>query len=168
MRLLLNRCLFVISIGLSAGFAVVATASTSESHSGRTSVNGLMAAEAISSLSSGIRYRFGGTDPDHGLDCSAFIAHLFREAIGGNLPRTAKEISDVGQHVDLENMEPGDLVFFGNGKRGISHVGVYIGGKKFIHASPKHGVIYESGLNEPYWRHRFNGVRRLSVEQPQT
>jgi len=132
------------------------------------SVNRLLAEEAVSSLSSGIRYRFGGTNPDRGLDCSAFVGYLFREAVGEELPRTAKEISDMGKQVGLNDIEPGDLVFFGKGKRHVSHVGIYVGGKKFIHASRKHGAVYESGLNEPYWQSRFSGARRLTGILPQS
>jgi cell wall-associated NlpC family hydrolase len=132
------------------------------------SVNRLLAEEAVSSLSSGIRYRFGSTNPDRGLDCSAFVGYLFKEAVGEDLPRTAKEISDMGKQVGLNDMEPGDLVFFGKGKRHVSHVGIYVGGKKFIHASRKHGAVYESGLNEPYWQKHFSGARRLTTTLPRS
>ena len=119
------------------------------------------AARAVSSLSSGIRYKFGGTDPDSGLDCSAFIALLYKDAGGGELPRTAREISEVGAHVETGALKPGDLVFFRNAQRGIAHVGIYVGGENFVHASRKHGVIYQSRLSEPYWKSRFKGARRL-------
>ncbi len=119
------------------------------------------AARAVSSLSSGIRYKFGGTDPDSGLDCSAFIALLYKDAGGGELPRTAREISEVGAAVDVAALQPGDLVFFRNAQRGIAHVGIYVGDESFVHASRKHGVIYQSRLNEPYWKSRFKGARRL-------
>lgn len=119
------------------------------------------AARAVSSLSSGIHYKFGGTDPDNGLDCSAFIALLYKDAGGGDLPRTAREISEVGAHIDADALQPGDLVFFRNSQGGIAHVGIYVGGENFVHASRKHGVIYQSRLNEPYWKNRFKGARRL-------
>jgi cell wall-associated NlpC family hydrolase len=119
------------------------------------------AARAVNSLSSGIRYKFGGTDPDSGLDCSAFIALLYKDAGGGDLPRTAREISEVGAHINAGSLQPGDLVFFRNTQGGIAHVGIYVGGENFVHASRKHGVIYQSRLNEPYWKSRFKGARRL-------
>ncbi|RFB73065.1 MULTISPECIES: NlpC/P60 family protein [unclassified Herbaspirillum] len=118
-------------------------------------------ARAVTSLTSGIRYKFGGTDPDSGLDCSAFIALLYKDAGGGDLPRTAREISEVGAHIDAGALQPGDLVFFRNTQGGIAHVGIYVGGENFVHASRKHGVIYQSRLNEPYWKSRFKGARRL-------
>ncbi|WP_265213569.1 C40 family peptidase [Herbaspirillum lusitanum] len=124
------------------------------------------AAHALSSLSSGIRYKFGGTDPDSGLDCSAFIALLYKDAGGGDLPRTAREISTVGVRVAAGAMQPGDLVFFRDGQRGIAHVGIYVGGENFVHASRKHGVIYQSRLSEPYWKSRFKGARRLPQSTP--
>ena len=156
------RLLFALVLALSASFAQAETAGAD------TSFNRRLTAEAVNSLSSGIRYHFGGTDPESGLDCSAFVAYLFREAVGGSLPRTAREISDMGRQVSLNELQPGDLVFFGKGKRDVSHVGIYVGGKKFIHASRKHGDIHESGLFEPYWRSRFNGARRFSSASPQT
>jgi len=119
------------------------------------------AARAVSSLASGIRYKFGGTDPDSGLDCSAFIALLYKEAGGGELPRTALEISEVGARVEPQALQPGDLVFFRDAHRRIAHVGVYVGDENFVHASRKHGVIYQSRLSEPYWKSRFKGARRL-------
>lgn len=163
MHFLPARLLFALTLMLP-----VLAVHASESRARIPSINRLLASEAVSSLSSGIRYRFGGTDPDSGIDCSAFVAYLFREASGGSLPRTAREIRDVGAPVSLSDMKPGDLVFFGKGKRSASHVGVYVGGKKFIHASRKHGVIYESTLDEPYWHRRFSGVRRLSTALPQS
>ena len=96
-----------------------------------------------------------------GLDCSAFIALLYKDAGGGDLPRTAREISEVGAHIDAGALQPGDLVFFRNTQGGIAHVGIYVGGENFVHASRKHGVIYQSRLNEPYWKSRFKGARRL-------
>ncbi|WP_050478152.1 C40 family peptidase [Herbaspirillum rhizosphaerae] len=163
MHFLPARLLFVFALMLPA-----CAVQAGESQSRIPSINRLLAVEALNSLSSGIRYRFGGTDPDSGLDCSAFVAYLFREASGGSLPRTAREIRDVGEPVSLNDMKPGDLVFFGKGKRSASHVGVYVGGKKFIHASRKHGTIYESKLDEPYWHRRFSGVRRLAPALPQS
>lgn len=165
MQLFSCRLLCALAFSFSGA---AACAATDETPPAAPSVNRLLAAEALNSLASGIHYRFGGTDPAHGLDCSAFVAYLFREALGRTLPRTARQINDIGEQVDLSDIEPGDLVFFGTGKHQVSHVGVYVGGKKFIHASRKHGVVYESGLNEPYWRQRFHGVRRLSATTPQT
>lgn len=122
---------------------------------------GRFAASAVNSLASGIRYKFGGTDPDSGLDCSAFIALLYKDAGGGDLPRTAREISEVGARIDVGALRPGDLVFFRNAQRDIAHVGIYVGDENFVHASRKHGVIYQSRLSEPYWKSRFEGARRL-------
>lgn len=160
------RLLFLLPVLVLAMPASLARAA--ETAGPEVSLNQRLAVQAVGSLASGIRYQFGGTDPERGLDCSAFVAYLFREAIGGSLPRTAREISDMGEQVSMKDMEPGDLVFFGKGKRKVSHVGIYVGGKKFIHASRKHGAIYESGLNEPYWQSRFNGARRLSSVRPRS
>lgn len=146
-----------------AAYQFAGTAAAAETPS---ETNRLLAAEATDSLSSGIRYKYGGNNPEVGLDCSAFIAYLFKEAIGGRLPRTAKQMSEIGDNVNPDRMQPGDLVFFRNAKRAISHVGIYIGDMKFIHASRKHGVVRESSLTTPYWKNHFNGVRRLTASLP--
>ena len=144
-------------------FAGMAAAAETPSETNR-----LLAAEAPDSLSSGIRYKYGGNNPAVGLDCSAFIAYLFKEAIGGRLPRTASQMSEMGDKVSPDRMQPGDLVFFRNARRAIAHVGIYIGDMKFVHASRKHGVVRESSLTTPYWKNHFNGVRRLSDTTPQS
>ena len=87
----------------------------------------------------GVRYRFGGNDEDSGLDCSGFVRLVFKDSIGASLPRTAREMSEVGKQVDTSQLKPGDLVFFNTMRRTFSHVGIYLGDNHFLHA-PRTGA----------------------------
>jgi cell wall-associated NlpC family hydrolase len=75
----------------------------------------------------GINYKFGGNTPETGFDCSGLVRYVFKEAFGLSLPRRAEEISQKGQRVNVDQLAPGDLVFFNTLKRTFSHVGIYIG-----------------------------------------
>lgn len=110
----------------------------------------------------GIRYQYGGNAPENGLDCSGLVRYLFKEVQGTELPRTAEEISQVGQHVDTRDLQPGDLVFYNTLKRAFSHVGVYLGDNKFIHAPSSGGKVRIENMDLGYWKARFNGARRIN------
>jgi cell wall-associated NlpC family hydrolase len=96
------------------------------------------------------------------MDCSGLIQHIFKEAWGKNLPRTAAEISHAGTKVDKNDLQPGDLVFYNTLKRGFSHVGIYLGDHKFIHAPSSGGEVRIESMDIDYWKKRFNGGRRIS------
>jgi len=104
----------------------------------------------------GVPYSFGGTSTS-GFDCSGFVQHVFA-MLGIALPRTADAQYDVG-HSAVGGPRPGDLVFFDT-YGGVSHVGIYLGGGKFVHASSSHGVMV-SHLSESYWAARYVGAKRL-------
>lgn len=109
----------------------------------------------------GVDYRRGGNSPDTGLDCSGLVRHVFSEAAGLVLPRRAEEISRAGAPVARSELRPGDLVFFNTLRRTFSHVGIYIGDGRFVHAPSSGGVVRVERLAGPYWTSRFNGGRRL-------
>jgi cell wall-associated NlpC family hydrolase len=111
----------------------------------------------------GINYRFGGTNPETGLDCSAFVQIVFREAIGVLLPRSAREQSEVGAVVDRHELKAGDLVFFNTMRRAFSHVGIYLGDNRFLHAPRTGAEIRVEDMRQSYWTQRYNGARRLLV-----
>lgn len=115
----------------------------------------------------GVHYRFGGNSPESGLDCSGLVRYVFREATGLVLPRRAEEMSRVGAHVNEEELRPGDLVFFNTLRRAFSHVGIYIGEGRFVHAPSTGKEVSVEEIDQRYWQHRFNGGRRLlAVETP--
>lgn len=110
----------------------------------------------------GIHYKYGGNTPESGLDCSGLVHLIFKEAWGKDVPRTAKELSRSGEHVDKADLKPGDLVFYNTLKRSFSHVGIYLGDHKFIHAPSSGGEVRIESMDIGYWKKRFNGARRIS------
>jgi cell wall-associated NlpC family hydrolase len=110
----------------------------------------------------GIHYRYGGKDPQTGFDCSGFVSHVFSEAAGVTLPHNAYRMALMGHTVPSEDLEPGDLVFYKTMRQAFSHVGIYLGDNKFIHA-PRTGKSVEiSDMNDAYWAKRFQGARRVA------
>jgi len=109
-------------------------------------------------------YVFGGNSPSFGLDCSSFTMYVYKK-LGIKLPRTARAQFNVGVPVNVENLKEGDLVFFRTYARYPSHVGIYIGNGRFIHFSSMYHGLAISSLNEPYFRKRFIGAKRVLSEK---
>ena len=114
----------------------------------------------------GVRYRWGGSSPDSGLDCSGFVRYVFQDTLGMALPRRAEEMSRVGEKVRMADLKPGDLVFFNTMRRTFSHVGIYIGGNKFVHSPSTGSTIRVDDLDDGYWEKRFTGARRIETAFP--
>jgi cell wall-associated NlpC family hydrolase len=112
----------------------------------------------------GIEYKYGGSSPDTGFDCSGFVRYVFSQATQLTLPPTARAISQVGMSVKKDELQPGDLVFFNTLKSAFSHVGIYIGNNQFIHAPRTGEVVRVENMNNSYWLSRFNGAKRLDSE----
>lgn len=110
----------------------------------------------------GVPYRFGGEDPARGFDCSGLVRHVVRVALGLDLPRRSVAIGGVGRSVAPESLAPGDLLFFNTLGRPFSHVAVYIGDGRFVHAPARGGQVRVESMQLGYWRARFNGARRLA------
>ncbi|MDO8931596.1 MAG: C40 family peptidase, partial [Rhodocyclaceae bacterium] len=81
------------------------------------------------------------------------------------LPHNAKQISKSGEVVAKSELQPGDLVFFNTMRKAFSHVGIYLGDNKFVHAPRVGGTVRIEDMTESYWRKRFNGARRVAAEQ---
>jgi cell wall-associated NlpC family hydrolase len=109
----------------------------------------------------GVRYRFGGNDEDSGLDCSGFVRLVFKNSLGAQLPRTAAEMSQLGQRIDTAQLKPGDLVFFNTMRRTFSHVGIYLGDNHFLHAPRTGAEVRVESMEDSYWIKRYNGARRV-------
>ena len=94
----------------------------------------------------GTRYRFGGTTPKGGFDCSGLVRYVLG-ALKLALPRTAAQQATVGADVpkDTTSLRPGDLLTFGRGDR-VTHIGIYVGDGRYVHASPKAGRVIETSL----------------------
>jgi cell wall-associated NlpC family hydrolase len=110
----------------------------------------------------GSPYRLGGSSPETGLDCSGFVGHVFKQAAGVVLPRDSHAISEATQPLAQAELQPGDLVFFNTLHHAFSHVGIYLGDDRFVHAtSSRTGAVMVSNLNDRYWRQHFDGARRV-------
>jgi cell wall-associated NlpC family hydrolase len=115
----------------------------------------------------GSPYRLGGNSPHTGLDCSGFVGHVFKQTTGIQLPRDSRMISETAQPLDRAELQPGDLVFFNTLNRAYSHVGIYLGEDRFVHASSSRtGGVMVSSLGDRYWRQRFDGARRVISPGP--
>ncbi|MBB1592450.1 C40 family peptidase [Achromobacter sp. UMC46] len=118
-----------------------------------------MVSEALNYL--GIRYRFGGSSPDTGFDCSGLVAYSAERSLGLKLPRNAAEIAQQGISVAKNELKAGDLVFFNTMGRRYSHVGIYLGDDRFVHSPSAGGVVRVESMTMAYWTKRYNGARRL-------
>jgi cell wall-associated NlpC family hydrolase len=109
----------------------------------------------------GVDYRYGGNSPESGLDCSGLVRYVFQEVTGVTLPRTSREMSSLGAKVAVGDLKVGDLVFFNTRRFQFSHVGIYLGDNRFIHAPTTGSEVEIARLSESYWQRHFDGARRL-------
>jgi hypothetical protein len=109
-------------------------------------------------------YRLGGASPADGFDCSGFTRHVFATALGWSLPRRAEQQAHQSgwSSVPADALRPGDLVFFNTLQRTFSHVGIYLGDGRFIHAPRTGTQVRVESLRAAYWRTRFDGGRRAA------
>ena len=124
-----------------------------------TSASSELAQAALNYL--GVRYRFGGTSPSNGFDCSGLIHYIANKHLGMDIPRVAASQARIGTAVSRSELQPGDLVFFNTRGARNSHVGVYLGNNEFVHA-PRTGAVVRVEKISSYWDKRWNGARRLS------
>ncbi|HZV39143.1 MAG TPA: C40 family peptidase, partial [Pseudoxanthomonas sp.] len=114
----------------------------------------------------GTPYRWGGTSPDSGFDCSGLVGYVFRTALGIELPRVSRDMArnkDALLIKSRDELREGDLVFFGRRKGRIDHVGIYLGNGQFVHA-PRTGKDVEvSSLMSGYWSTKFMQARRVEM-----
>ncbi|MEO5701750.1 MAG: C40 family peptidase [Casimicrobiaceae bacterium] len=140
-------------------FAVAATATVKAA-----AVNAMATADHLSHVAMrllGVNYRWGGTSPETGLDCSGLVRYVFQQVTGMNLPHSSKEMSRVGKRITVDELAPGDLVFFNTRRYAFSHVGIYLGNNRFLHAPAAGRDVEIATLDGSYWQKRFNGARRL-------
>jgi len=104
-------------------------------------------------------YRYGGASPG-GFDCSGLVYYSYRRA-GIEVPRTTTEQYRQSEHLKLANLQPGDLIFFKISRRKPSHVGIYVGDGRFIHAPSRGKRVAYASLSDPYWKSRIIGVGRF-------
>lgn len=109
----------------------------------------------------GTPYRWGGNTPDGGFDCSGLVNYVFRDMLDLRLPRTSRELAAMqGPKIATNRLAPADLVFFGQGGD-VSHVGIYVGEGRFVHAPRTGGTVRLDRLDGPYWRDHYTGAKRV-------
>ena len=107
-------------------------------------------------------YRYGGHSLANGFDCSGLVAYVFKSAWGLDLPHNSRAQSEVGIPIEASALRPGDLVFYNTAHRPYSHVGIYLGDGKFIHAPRTGARVRIESLHKRYWARRFDGARRIA------
>lgn len=111
----------------------------------------------------GVPYRWGGNDPTNGLDCSGFVQHIFKTVAALDLPRRSEQMSRVGHRVARSDLRAGDLLFFNTLGQPNSHVALYLGDGRFVHAPSRNSRVRIDWLDARYWSDRFNGARRIEL-----
>jgi len=110
----------------------------------------------------GTPYRYGGNSPAGGFDCSGLVQFVFLDSAGIRLPRSTRELVALdARRVDRDALRPGDLVFFNPGGGGASHIGIYVGEGRFVHAPSSGGTVRLDQLDAEYWRRTYAGARRI-------
>ncbi len=115
----------------------------------------------------GTPYRFGGATPAEGFDCSGYVAYVFSRSVGLTLPHYTGAQIKKGRPVPSRQLLPADLVFFRISRWQPLHVGIYLGGNKFIHAPSSGGEVRVERLDHPYWKPRYRTARRLLPPFPE-
>ena len=112
----------------------------------------------------GTPYVYGGNSPEGGFDCSGLVNYVYRDTLDLRLPRTSRALSEYqGPRIATDRLAPADLVFFGAGGQ-VSHVGIYVGEGRFVHAPSTGGTVRLDRLDGPYWRDHYSGARRVLAE----
>ncbi len=109
----------------------------------------------------GTPYRYGGNTPDSGFDCSGLVAYVYRDMLDLRLPRTSRQLAEVqGPRIAPEKLAAADLVFFGS-RGNVTHVGIYVGEGRFVHAPSTGGTVRLDRLDGHYWRNHYSGAKRV-------
>jgi len=106
-------------------------------------------------------YRFGGRNPEAGLDCSGMVSYIYEHSAGLRLPHNAAQIASMTRAVGRDALRPGDLVFFNTLNKPFSHVGIYIGDDRFVHAPSSNGAVRIDSLSNRYYASRFEAAHTL-------
>jgi len=109
----------------------------------------------------GTPYRYGGNTPEGGFDCSGLVTYVYRDMLDLRLPRTSRQLASArGERVDGDQLAAADLVFFGSGED-VSHVGIYVGEGRFVHAPSTGGTVRLDRLDGAYWSDHYRGALRV-------
>src|SRR5574338_935081 len=106
-------------------------------------------------------YRFGGRNPEAGLDCSGMVSYIVEQISGRRLPHNAAQIAQLTRPIPISALQAGDLVFFNTRNQRHSHMGIYLGDGRFVHAPSSRGRVRVESLDSSYFRSRIDGARSL-------
>jgi cell wall-associated NlpC family hydrolase len=110
----------------------------------------------------GTPYRYGGNSPESGFDCSGLITYVFLHSAGLKLPRSTAELIDINAPtIDKDRLFPGDLVYFNTLGGRVSHIGIYVGERRFVHAPSSGGTVRMDNLDTPYWQKHYVEAKRI-------
>jgi cell wall-associated NlpC family hydrolase len=140
---------------------LLAAGSLSAAAADRTNPHDEVVLQALTLL--GVPYRWGGNDPARGLDCSGLVRHVFKSAVALELPRRSDQMSRLGRSVRRAELRAGDLLFFNTLGRANSHVALYLGDGRFVHAPGRNSQVRVDDLDGRYWQKHFNGARRIEL-----
>lgn len=130
-------------------------------------VNNSVVSRAMDAV--GTPYRWGGTNPKKGLDCSGLVKYAFNGVKGADLPRTSNAMAaGHGQKVDRKDLKPGDLLFFNIESRKVDHVAIYLGNDRFVHAPSRGKSVTVDTLKKPYWDSHYVVAKRVTTPQKPT
>jgi murein DD-endopeptidase len=114
----------------------------------------------------GTPYRWGGSSPKKGFDCSGLVKYAFRDVSEADLPRTSNAMAEGhGQRVERKDLKPGDLLFFNIKGRQVNHVAIYLGNDRFIHAPRRGKAVSIDSLSKPYWEDHYVLAKRVLPKQ---
>lgn len=157
---LIPACLVLVLLAACSGLGPRSTASTEPAmqaaRAGNEKGNEIVF-YAMGLIDTG--YRFGGKNPEAGLDCSGMVSYIYGQAAGLKVQGSAADIARSSKPVDRSSLRPGDLVFFNTLNRSFSHVGIYIGDTRFIHAPSTNGKVRIDRLSDGYYAQRFEAAR---------
>ncbi|MDX8384907.1 MAG: C40 family peptidase [Gallionella sp.] len=174
-RIFLNLSLTVGWRRISTNFvacvllALLCSACTSTRDSSQAyTINSLASIDKLTSYAKnliGTPYRYGGSSPSEGFDCSGFVRYVFKRTAGISLPHNSNQISRHGRLVKSSQLRKGDLVFYNTSSQPNSHLGIYLGNNRFIHAPSSGGRVRIEDMNISYWEKRYNGARRITLKR---
>ncbi|KTC39049.1 MAG: C40 family peptidase [Pseudomonas sp.] len=117
----------------------------------------------------GTPYRWGGSSPSKGFDCSGLVKYAFNDVAAVDLPRTSNAMaSGHGQKVERKDLKPGDLLFFNIKSRKVNHVAIYLGNDRFIHAPRRGKAVSIDTLKKPYWDNHYVVAKRVLPKEQKT
>ncbi|MHD0644208.1 C40 family peptidase [Pseudomonas aeruginosa] len=111
----------------------------------------------------GTPYRWGGTSPETGFDCSGLINHVYGDAIGVDLPRSSRDMAAMkdAKSVTRDKLKAGDLIFFSSRGKRIDHAAIYVGDNRFVHSPSRGGRVRLDSLAEAYWNRAYRSAKRV-------